>query len=268
MVITAIVMGITVIKTNYVDLHCHILPTLDDGSESLAVSLDLARQAVADGIRYILATPHHMDRHYLNHAPAVRQAVAAFQVELDRQQIPLQVFPGQEVHLNGEMMAHLDDLLGIDARRHYMLLELPHETVPSYLDEVIFQLSCEGITPVIAHPERNARIIAEPRILYNLVKQGVLAQVTATSLVGTFGKRVQKTAKEFVTCGLVQVVASDAHALTNRAFAMTKAYQVLETMNTTYPAQFAANARDLLNGDDVSVETIEMPRKQRKFGLF
>jgi len=135
------------------------------------------------------------------------------------------------------------------------------------LDEVIFQLSCEGITPVIAHPERNARIIAEPEILYNLVKQGVLAQVTATSLVGTFGKQVQKTAKEFVKCGLVQVVASDAHILKNREFAMTRAYQVLSEMNPDYSEQFAQNARNLLNGDDVSVETIEMPRKKRKFGL-
>ncbi|BDZ31341.1 CpsB/CapC family capsule biosynthesis tyrosine phosphatase [Lactiplantibacillus sp. WILCCON 0030] len=255
-------------RNNLVDLHCHILPEIDDGSPSMATSIELAHQAVADGIKYILATPHHMDRHYINHASAVRQAVIDFQTELDRQGIDLQVFPGQEVHLNGEMMTNLDDLLGIDEDRKYMLLELPHEMVPSYLDDVIFQLSCEGITPVIAHPERNARIIAEPEILYNLVKQGVLAQVTATSLVGTFGKQVQKTAKEFVRCGLVQVVASDAHVLNNREFAMTKAYQVLSEMDSDYSGQFAQNARDLLNGDDVSVETIEMPRKKRKFGLF
>ncbi|WP_315972047.1 CpsB/CapC family capsule biosynthesis tyrosine phosphatase, partial [Lactiplantibacillus plantarum] len=76
---------------------------------------------------------------------------------------------------------------------HYLLLELPHEMVPSYLDEMIFQLSCEGITPVIAHPERNAQIIAEPQRLYKLAEDGVLAQVTATSLVGTFGEQVQRT---------------------------------------------------------------------------
>ncbi|GAB7171695.1 hypothetical protein TUA1478L_36890 [Lactiplantibacillus plantarum] len=157
---------------NLVDLHCHILPAIDDGSPSLEASLELARQAVADGIRYILATPHHMDRHYLNHAGDVVAAVEAFQAELDVNDIPLTIFPGQEVHLNGQLMEKVDDLLGIDTGRHYLLLELPHEMVPSYLDEMIFQLSCEGITPVIAHPERNAQIIAEPQRLYKLAEDG------------------------------------------------------------------------------------------------
>ncbi|WP_137624786.1 tyrosine-protein phosphatase [Lactiplantibacillus pingfangensis] len=255
-------------KNKLVDIHCHILPRLDDGSPSLAKSIELARQAVADGIGTILATPHHMDRHYTNHALSVQKAVESFQAELDRRGIDLQIFPGQEIHLNGEIIANLDDLMGIDEGRKYLLLELPHEMVPSYLDEIIFQLNSRGITPVIAHPERNARIIAEPEILYNLVKQGVLAQVTATSLVGTFGKQVQKTAKEFVKCGLVQVVASDAHVLKNREFSMTKAYQVLTDMGSNYSENFQQNARDLLNGDDVSVEVIKIPRKKRKFGLF
>ena len=263
------VTGTTVMKiNNLVDLHCHILPGIDDGSPSLDASLELAEQAVADGIRYILATPHHMDRHYLNHAINVKRAVADFQNELNLRDIQLTVFPGQEVHLNGQLMDHLDDLLGIDTGRNYLLLELPHEMVPSYLDELIFQLSCEGITPVIAHPERNAQIVAEPQRLYELVEQEVLAQVTATSLVGTFGEQVQRTAKEFVKCGLVQVVASDAHTLKNRGFAMTKAFQVLNELNSEYPERFAANARDLLNGDQIELGEIKMPRKQRKHWLF
>lgn len=146
-------------------------------------------------------------------------------------------------------------------------MELPHEMVPSYLDKMIFQLSCEGITPVIAHPERNAQIIAEPQRLYKFVDDGGLAQVTATSLVGAFGEQVQCTAKEFVKCGLVQVVASDAHTLKNRGFAMTKAYQVLNEMDSRYPERFATNARNLLNGDKIKARRIEVPRKQRKHWL-
>lgn len=267
--VTTVATGTTAMKiNNLVDLHCHILPAIDDGSPSLEASLELARQAVADGIRYILATPHHMDRHYLNHASDVVAAVEAFQAELDVNDIPLTIFPGQEVHLNGQLMENIDDLLGMDTGRHYLLLELPHEMVPSYLDEMIFQLSCEGITPVIAHPERNAQIIAEPQRLYKLAENGILAQVTATSLVGTFGEQVQRTAKEFVKCGLVQVVASDAHTLKNRGFAMTKAYQVLNEMDPQYPEYFATNARDLLNGEQIDIGGIEIPRNQRKHWLF
>lgn len=77
-----------------------------------------------------------------------------------------------------------------------------------------------------------------------------------------------RTAKEFVKCGLVQVVASDAHTLRNRGFAMTKAYEVLNEMNSKYPERFATNARDLLNGEQIDIGGIEMPRKQRKHWLF
>ncbi|WAD02994.1 hypothetical protein ORR04_12500 (plasmid) [Levilactobacillus brevis] len=119
-------------------------------------------------------------------------------------------------------------------------------------------------TKKISFLERNAQIIAEPQRLYKLVEDGGLAQVTATSLVGTFGDQVQRTAKEFVKCGLVQVVASDAHTLKNRGFAMTKAYEVLNEMNSKYPERFATNARDLLNGEQIDTGEIVMPRKQRK----
>ena len=83
-------------------------------------------------------------------------------------------------------------------------------------------------------------------------------------IVAAFGEQVQRTAKEFVKCGLVQVVASDAHTLKNRVFAMTKAYQVLNEMDSQYPERFATNARDLLNGEQIDTGEIVMPRKQRK----
>lgn len=252
----------------YVDLHCHILPGIDDGSPDLATSLALARAAVADGIGTILATPHHLDRHYVNSAGKVQVATAAFQEQLDDLKISLRVFAGQEVHLNGQLTADLGDVLGMDAQRRYVLLEFPHEMVPAYADEVIFQLACDGMTPVIAHPERNAELIAHPEKLYNLIERGSLAQVTATSLVGTFGKQVKRTAEEFVRCGLVQVVASDAHALKKRGFAMTAAYETLASMGESYVTQFQQNARDVINGKPVAVPELSLPRKQRRFWLF
>lgn len=94
-----------------------------------------------------------------------------------------------------------------------------------------------------------------------------LIRSTATSLVGTFGEQVQRTAKEFVKCGLVQVVASDAHTLKNRGFAMTKAYEVLNEMNSKYPERFATNARNLLNGEQIAIGRVVVPEKQKRFWL-
>ncbi|MDQ7937718.1 CpsB/CapC family capsule biosynthesis tyrosine phosphatase [Lactiplantibacillus sp. WILCCON 0030] len=253
---------------NLVDLHCHILPGIDDGSPSLTTSISLAQAAVADGVKYILATPHHMDRNYVNHRQNIEQAVTMFQHELVARKIDLQVFPGQEVHLNGHLLEHLDDLLGMDSAKRYVLLELPHEMVPNYLEEVIYQLACQGIVAMIAHPERNAQILAKPEKLYDLIQQGCLAQVTATSLVGTFGKQVQRTAKEFVKCGLVQIVASDAHVLPKRDFALSAAYDVLAKMHDDYPKRFKANAQHILNGELIDLKRVVLPHQQHKFHLF
>ncbi|EQM52945.1 tyrosine protein phosphatase [Lactiplantibacillus plantarum EGD-AQ4] len=255
-------------RTDYVDLHCHLLPGLDDGPQTLAQSVIMARQAVADGIRYALATPHHLDRHYQNPEPVVTAAVAVLQAELDRQQVPLTVFASQEVHLCEDLVTSSQQLLGIDAAQHYLLLELPHEHVPSYVAQVVFELLQQGTVPVIAHPERNTEMIAHPERLYELVQQGCLAQVTAGSLVGNFGRQVKCTALELVKCGLVQVIATDAHLMPQRRFMLRAGYQALAHLDESCVEQFEANARRLLNGETVAATAISRPSQRRKFWLF
>lgn len=225
------VMGMAIMalkQTEYVDVHCHLLPGLDDGPQTLAQSVTMARQAVADGIRYVLATPHHLDRHYQNPGP----------------------------------------VLGIDAGQRYVLLELPHEHVPNYLSQVVFESLQRGTVPVIAHPERNTEMIAHPERLYDLVQQGCLAQATAGGLVGDFGYQVKCTTLELIECGLVQVIASDAHLMPQRSFRLRAGYQALAHLDESYVERFEANARHLLNGETVIATAIVQPRRQRKFWLF
>ncbi|MCT4457130.1 tyrosine protein phosphatase [Lactiplantibacillus paraplantarum] len=258
----------TLIPTNYIDLHCHLLPGLDDGPQQLDESVEMAQQAVADGIRYILATPHHLDRHYQNAGPIVEHAVTELQAELRQRKIPLTVFAGQEVHLQDDLAASRQHLLGIDACCRYLLLELPHEFVPDYLDQVVFKLLQQGTIPVIAHPERNAQIIAQPSRLYDLVQRGCLAQLTAGSLVGRFGHRIKSTSLELIKCGLVQVIATDAHFMVGRGFMMRAGYQALARLDDMYPTYFAENARQLLNGESVALGETLRPNQRRKFWLF
>lgn len=255
-------------RTDYVDLHCHLLPGLDDEPQTLAQSVTMARQAVADGIRYVLATPHHLDRHYQNPGPVVTAAVATLQAELERQQVPLTVFAGQEIHLSDDLVTSPQQLLGIDAGQRYVLLELPHEHVPNYLSQVVFELLQRGTVPIIAHPERNTEMIAHPERLYDLVQQGCLAQATAGSLVGDFGYQVKCTTLELIKCGLVQVIASDAHLMPQRSFRLRAGYQALAHLDESYVERFEANARHLLNGEKVMATAIVQPRRQRKFWLF
>jgi protein-tyrosine phosphatase len=254
-----------------VDLHCHLLPGIDDGSPDLVHSLELAKMAVAEGITHILATPHHLDGDYVNHKADVFQAVASFQNELDQNKIPLIIFPGQEVHINGDLTEKYDDLLGIDEQKHYMLIEFPHGSVPEYAKRLFFELRKLGTTPVIVHPERNHGIQENLNLLYDFISEGALAQLTATSYIGGFGEHVQQISEKMVNHGLVQIFASDAHALKGRQFALKEAMLKLREFNGQQMVdQFETNAENLLNGLPVvahGYSKIEV-KKKRKFWFF
>lgn len=252
-----------------VDLHCHILPGIDDGSQSLEDSIALANEAVKDGVTHILATPHHLDTKYINHRSDVERLVKNFQAELDSRQIPLKIFPGQEVHINGELVQKYDDLLGVDLKKKYMLLEFPHSNVPVYAEKIIFELLKLGTTPIIVHPERNKEIQKDTDILYKFIQQGALAQVTATSYIGGFGDEVAKLSQKFVAHNLVQIVASDAHAMRGRDFVLSEALlQIGQDFGVDRAIQFEKNAEDLINGVNVRASNYSQIAKKKRFFFF
>lgn len=234
-----------------IDLHSHLLPELDDGSGSMRASLRMARDAANEGIEAILMTPHHMNGRYENHKEAVMAATALFQAAIDEENIPLQVFPSQEVRINGELMAALDqdDILFADEQNQYLLLEFPDDDVPTYSTDLIFNIMQRGITVQIAHPERNTKLMAQPEILYQLIERGAIAQVTASSYVGAFGKKVQKFSEAIVSHGLAHVFVSDVHDLPNRNFNMAAALEKLARDRGVERREiFEANAEAILDG--------------------
>ena len=117
-----------------VDLHCHLLPGVDDGSKSMEISLRMAREAVENGVTHALLTPHHMNGRYVNHKQDVIRLTKQFADELERHNIPLTVFPGQEVRINGNLLEALDndDILFADTGNRYLMLEFPDDDVPHY----------------------------------------------------------------------------------------------------------------------------------------
>lgn len=121
-----------------VDIHSHILPGIDDGSPDLESSLGLAEAAVADGITHALMTPHTLNGKYLNHKKDIIEETNNFQKELEKHNIPLTIFPSQEVRLNGNLPQALDDddILFCDDDGRYMLLEFPSEDVPTYAKDM------------------------------------------------------------------------------------------------------------------------------------
>ena len=194
------------------DLHCHILPGIDDGATDLPMALEMARMAAADGITTVACTPHIYPGVYENTAATIRQAVAAFQAELDRHGIPLRLVEGADVHLDPGLVADIrGDRIPTLAGSRYLLLEPPHHVAPPRFDDSVFNLMAAGIVPVITHPERLSWIETHYSVFTDLVKQGAWMQLTAGSLTGRFGKRPQYWSERMLDEGLVHILATDSH---------------------------------------------------------
>jgi len=249
-----------------IDLHCHILPNIDDGADSIETSIAMAKEAVAQGITHILCTPHHNNGRYQNSKAMVIEAVALLQAELDKQQVDLTLFEGQEVRITGDLLQEVNDdrILFTDLTNTYVLIEFPTMDIPAYTEQLFFELRAQERVPVIVHPERNAKFREDPNRLLSYLEMGCLAQLTAPSLVGTFGKSIQKTAQVMVDHNLVQMVASDAHGVNKRRFHLKEAYELMGNEKATLMQQVA---KDLINGDQVTYPKYKEVKK-KKFGLF
>ncbi len=200
-----------------IDLHCHIPPGVDDGPATLEDSIALARAALLDGKGTVVATPHMTEGTTARLAVETRERASVLAAELSQRGIQLQLFTGLEVYLTRETpwLYGNGQLLTLNGSR-YILVEFPRQMVPLHAEEAIFELQLQRLVPVIAHPERNSQVAADPGILKRLVERGAVAQVTAGSLVGWYGNRVQRAAESLVKQGMIQVIASDAHSATDR----------------------------------------------------
>jgi protein-tyrosine phosphatase len=195
-----------------IDLHCHILPGIDDGAADLAVSLAMARAFVADGVTTVACTPHILPGLYHNTGPQIRLAVTALQSALDQEGIALRLVPGADVHVVPDFVGGLREgrLLTL-ADTRYVLVEPPHHTVPARLEDMFFGLLVAGYVPILTHPERLSWITAHYDIIQRLAHGGVWMQITAGSLAGTFGRQPRYWAERMLDEGSVHIIATDAH---------------------------------------------------------
>ena len=248
------------------DLHCHVLPGLDDGAGDFAEALDMCRVAVEDGITEIVATPHTEDGLYRNCGTKICEAVRLFQEALVQERIPLAVYPGAEVHIHENLIDHIrqGQVLTLGNNRKYILLELPSTLLPLYTDHVIRRLLEEGITPLIAHPERNEQVRRNQERLQAWVALGACVQLNAGSLLGFWGKQIRQCATFLLRSGYVHVIASDGHDAQNRPPVLSKAYREVEkAVSPDAREVLEANAKAVLAGG--MCKTISQERSPRKW---
>jgi len=194
-----------------IDLHCHVLPGIDDGPTTIADSIALVRAAAAGGTRTMVATPH-VSWHYPNDAATIAQLTDELNERLRREGIAVEILTGAEI-----AMTRADEIKPEELARlslgdgPWLLLEPPFTPIVTGLDGVIVKLQGAGHRVLLAHPERCPAFHRDPSALESLVQAGVLTSITAGSLVGRFGGEVRRFARRLVEQGLVHNVASDAH---------------------------------------------------------
>jgi protein-tyrosine phosphatase len=208
-----------------VDLHCHILPGIDDGPETMETSLAMAESAVADGITHVVATPHFSNEHFFDFA-----TVRKLRDDLQARVGPRLTFAtGCDFHLSPENLVALRE----DAprfcinQRDCLLVEFNEFSIPPSMDQALHDLQLAGLRPIVTHPERNAILRRQPDRLKQWVRHGCFIQVTANALTGTFGSGAQSDALRWIGDGMVHFVASDAHNTKSRPLKLRPAYDLV-----------------------------------------
>ena len=201
-----------------IDIHSHILPKVDDGSKNIEMSLSMARQYVENGIKHVIATPHFIEDSFNSDNLTNRLALEYLQEQLKLESIPLKVYSGNEVYIS---LKTIEDLISgkISTLNNskYILIELPMYDIPIYTEDIIYGLLLKGYIPIIAHPERNSKIVNNPNILYEYIKKGALAQLNLPSLESMYGKSIQNCANIILEHKMIHFIGTDAHSNRNRS---------------------------------------------------
>lgn len=212
-----------------IDMHSHILWDVDDGPSTLEETLELLESAVNEGISQIISTSHFNHPYYHANYDVINNQINILQQIIIENNIPLTIHSGHEVRLSDNIISNYHSKkIHTLANSNYLLLELPTETVPFYTEFVLNDLLKEGITPIIAHPERNRAIADQPQKLTKLIRCGALAQITAGSLAGHFGKNMQNLSLDLVKANLIHTYGSDVHNVTSRPFLFEQGLLYLE----------------------------------------
>lgn len=211
-----------------IDLHCHILPGVDDGAPDDEQSIAMARIAVAEGITIQACTPHMFPGVYNNAGPDIRARIQRLQTVLDEAGVPLTLVTGSDLHIAPDLLHRLrnGDALSLHDTR-YTLLETPHHVLPPRVEESFFALLTAGYVPILTHPERMSWIDRNYDVVQRLHKAGTWMQVTAGAITGRFGARARYWSERMLDEGMVHIVATDAHDTVRRPPLVREAYDLL-----------------------------------------
>lgn len=250
-----------------IDFHSHVIPYIDDGAKNFDMSVDMLKLAVTEGTEYICATSHfipgelEVDRNiYFEKLNNLRQLCVL-------KEINISILPALELYMHPDLPKLYSEkrLWGIN-NTPYLLIELPMQQFPVYTEDVLYELRLMGAIPIIAHPERNFRIMKDIALLENLVEQGTLAQMNAGSLRGIYGKDIKEFAEKLVARRLIHFLGSDAHDDKRRTTQIEAAFNAIKSKDLELYNWMKENHYKVIEGKTVEVLPVRPAKK--KFNLF
>jgi protein-tyrosine phosphatase len=255
-----------------VDLHCHILPGVDDGPQDMELSLEMARAAIEAGTTHLVATPHANTEYFFDY-PRIRSLCHQLQKEVGDK---LQLTTGCDFHLNPENLVSLKSQSPRFCinQKNYLLVEFNEIAIPPAADQTLHEIQLQQIRPIVTHPERNKLLRLRPERLANWARKGIYAQVTGGALTGRFGPQALENAMRWIGAGMIHFVSSDAHNMSSRPISLQGAYEVVEKEfgEETARALFVENPMAAYEGKDLpwvpELEDERLGKKKKRFLFF
>ena len=247
-----------------IDFHSHIIHGIDDGSKSLDMSLEMLKIAEREGVEYICATPHFITEEYEIFGEDYIEKLDKLILASKEEKLNIKIISGLEIYMHPNLPKLYKEkkIWGINGSK-YLLIELPMGQFPMYTEDIFYELMLLGASPILAHPERNLKIMKDHDLIINLIEQGVLMQMNAGSLIGDYGKDVKKTAEEFVKRNMIHILGSDGHNNTSRKTKLKDAYSIIKDTNRTLYNWISQNQINIINNHSV-MEFLDLKLKKKK----
>lgn len=238
-----------------IDMHSHILPGIDDGSQSIEESIKMIKEAKEAGFTEIISTSHYIEESYNSSKYEREELIKNINEKLEAENINIKIYNGAEAYIS----TNLNDLIEKEKlptinESKYLLMELPMHSEILYLDNIIYDLKTNGITPIIAHPERYSYVQRNPKVLENLIDKGVLFQANYGSIIGKYGKDAEKTLKRLLKSNMIHFLGTDTHRSGTVYIQMNKILKKLEKLIGKEKLELLStiNPQKVLKNEDIN----------------
>lgn len=251
-----------------IDIHCHILPNVDDGSESLEESIAMAKIAESEGITRIVNTSHcHFDFKYKK-GNELKLELEKFNQVLKEENINIEVLLGNELYYTSDLIERFDELDFFSMNNSkYILMEFSPINFPKNIEDVIYEIKIRGYIPIIAHAERYKQVQEDVNIVLDCIKEGALIQVNASSILGKNGEKAEDTSKKLLDNNMVHFVATDAHSSNRRRPLIKDSYNyILKNYGKEVSEKlFIENPTAVIENRDISILNPTKYEEKRSF---